>query len=144
MAVTTFKVIDVQFGVTVSGPQRTADSGSPELEYCIIDIVPTPNDGSQTYAQGNGSQVLTLGAAIAGIARDGRTYTPVSGSAACVGLGSEGASTLNAGAMTFAMSTTTFTFHVTTGALQTATEHANAALGVYTDGIKILIAYVKS
>ena len=141
MAVTTFKVQDVQFGVTVSGPQRTADTSSPSLEYCILDIIPSPNDASQTYAQANGSQILTLGAAIAGFARDGRTYSPISGSAACVGLGSEGASTLNAGAMTFAMSSTTFTFHVTTGAVGAGTEHANAALSTYTDGIKVLVAY---
>lgn len=142
MAVTTFAVRDVNFGVTASGPQRTADTNSPQLEYCVIDIIPSPNDGSQTYAQADNSQVLTLGAAIAGFARDGRTYTPIPANpAVCVGLGSEGTSTLNAGAKTLAMSTTTLTFEVTTGALSAGTEHGNAALSVYTDGIKLVVAY---
>ncbi len=142
MAVTTFKVIDVQFGVTAVGPQRTADTNSPAFEYCIIDIVPTPNDGSQTYAQADNSKVTGLGAAIAGFARDGRTYTPLaSGPGVCVGLGDEGTSTANAGAKTIAMSSADMTFEVTTGAISAGTEHGNAALGVYGEGIKIAIAY---
>lgn len=141
MAVNSFIVRDVQFGVTANGPQKSADTNTPSVEYCIVDIIPSPNDGSQTYAQADNAQVLTLGAAIAAQAKDGRTYTPIPSGLAFAGLGDEGASTGNAGAKTLAMSSTTMTFEVTTGAVGAATEHANAALGAYATGIKVFVAY---
>jgi len=133
MAVSNFTVRDIFSISTPAGPQRTTAGAA--IESCIIDAIPTPNDGSQTYAQANDAQIATLHTLIAGFLRDGRTINTIQ---ACFeALGDEAGSKAAAGACT--ISSNTLTFAVNGGDL--TTEHANGALGVFNDGIKIRVTY---
>jgi hypothetical protein len=133
MAVSAFVVRDLFDIKAVVGPQRTTAGAS--IETCVIDVIPSPNDGTQTYAQANDAQVTALGTAMAAIMRDGRTITPLQ--ACFAAIGDENGS--KAGAKTCTISGGNLTFEVTGGDI--STEHANAALAVYNDGIKLFVTY---